>query len=202
MRDNLLIGFARASDKAKANGLQWYPRARKMVRQWARADGLSVSSVACIIAALSPQVSWPTNVIAARSLLDDIYPTGPLRVNISKAQSILAAARYARDSKTRYDAHNDMLRLFPEGPKVNSFAYNLAGNDTFVTVDTHAIQAALNDARVTIGLRWLPYRVFAECYAQSAVDVGLSPATFQAIVWHYWKERYPAQTKKQIRRMV
>lgn len=196
LRDNLVLAYTQSSETARSNGLAWYPEARRIVRTWAKADGISVSSVACIIAALSPQVSWETNIIAARALLDGLPVVGPFQASIRKANELYRRAREVK----RYNAFPDMLRLFPCGPKVNCFARNLAGDDVFVTVDTHAIQAALNDVLATVTLKWTPYKVFAECYAHAAHEVSLAPATFQAIVWHAWKERYPTSHKKIVRR--
>lgn len=197
LRDNLIRAYTSASPQARLDGLAWYPNARATVRQWAKSDGLSVSAVACIVAALSPQLDWARNLMSARALLDDVFPSGPLHANIRKANEILSIGR---EKGKRYQAFDDMLRLFPQGPKVNCFARNLAGSDTFVTVDGHAIQAALDDVMSTLTVKWTPYKIFAECYAQSAVDVGHSPAAFQAIVWHAWKEKYPTSAKKGLRR--
>lgn len=195
--DNLVLAYAHTSETARVNGLAWYPNARRIVRQWACADNLSVSVVACIVAALSPQIDWSRNLIAARALLDGQPPVGPIQSNILKAHRLLLSAR---ERGRNYRAFDDMFRLFPYGPKVNSFARNLAGDDVFVTVDTHAIQAALNDVHSTVTLKWTSYRIFAECYALAAKHVNLPPATFQSVIWHYWKERYPVEAKKVIRR--
>jgi len=92
-----------------------------------------------------------------------------------------------------------MLEAFPGGPKVNNFAHNLAGDLSYVTVDTHAVQAALNDPLITLGLPWTPYRIFAECYAVAARKVDRQPAEFQAIVWYVWKRLYPRTWKIQNR---
>ncbi len=197
LRDNLLAVYSTASPQARLDGLSWYSTARQTVREWSKRDGLSISTIACIIAALSPQLDWQRNLLCARQLLDGEYPRGPFTSCIRKANEILIIGR---ERGKRYIAFNDMLRLFPQGPKVNCFAHNLAGIDTVVTVDGHAIRAALNDIYSTLTVKWTPYRIFAECYAQAAYDAGMPAATFQAIVWCAWKEKYPTNVKKGLRR--
>jgi hypothetical protein len=88
------------------------------------------------------------------------------------------------------------LPYFPGGPKVCSFALNLAGNDTAVTVDTHASQAALGSTLRTYGLSWQPYMCFASAYEIAANRVSRPAAEFQAIIWHTWKRIHPPESKR------
>jgi hypothetical protein len=189
----LLGVYSAASPSALTLGRAWYPKARGIVREWSESYLLPLNTVACVVAALSPQCDWARNLIIADDILSDrpISIGGALHANIAKARSILAQQTGSLDA---------MLHWFPYGPKVNSFAANLAGIDTLVTVDTHASQAALNDVRSTVILKWTPYRIFAECYVVASERVSIAPATFQAIVWHAWKERYPKGVKNNLRR--
>lgn len=166
-------------------GSYWYPAAQHIVREWAKTYTVSTSTVACVIAALSPQLEWAHNLIIADDVLAGRNPSigGVIQSNLAKARHILA------------DQADSTFPYFSQGPKVASFAENLKGNMDFVTVDTHALQAALGDARATYSLPWRPYTVFAECYARAAQTVDLSPAMFQAIIWCVWKRLYP-RTKK------
>ena len=66
----------------------------------------------------------------------------------------------------------------------------------FVTVDTHAMQAALNDVKATYTLKWAPYAVFARCYVDAAKRLLRPPAEFQAIIWHTWKRMHPPASKR------
>lgn len=197
LRDNLIRLYAESSDTARRQGMAWYPVAQHIVRTWAGRYNLSISAIACIIAALSPQCDWKRNLKGAYRLLDGGIPTGFITRNVAKAQAI---HRLAIDNGPEWNALNELYRLFPHGPKVNSFAHNLSGIDTVVTVDTHACQAALADVLSTVTLRWTPYRIFAECYAEAAAIVGHPASTFQAIIWCAWKEKYPRLVKREVRR--
>lgn len=190
---NLLRLYAKASPRARQQGIAWYPEARRIVQEWSASYALPAETVACVIAAISPQCEWPRNLVIADDVLAERAQSvgGALHVNVAKARRIRDIAPTSTDI---------MLQMFPFGPKVNCFAANLVGSDTLVTVDTHAIQAAFDDVTVTINPKWAPYSIIAECYAHAARKVGIAPAAFQAIIWHAWKEKYPREAKKQERR--
>lgn len=172
-------------------GERWYPEARRIVKEWSATYGQHEETVACVIAAISPQCPWERNLIIADDILADRPASiGGIELNIRKARLI-------RDKE--HLCHN-MRDVFPFGPKVNSFSHNLAGWNDVVTVDTHALQAALADVKATYTLKWGPYAVFAQCYVNAAREVDLPPAEFQAIIWHTWKRLNPPAAKRNKRR--
>ena len=187
---NLLKLYRQSTAADRAQGAAWYPAAHYIVQQWATTYCIHNATVACVIAAISPQTDWARNLIIADDTLAGRAPSisGALPKNVTKARRIIADAAFTT------------LPYFLHGPKVASFAENLQGRMNMVTVDTHAMQAALADPLATYSLKWRPYRVFAECYAHAAVKVGLAPATFQAIIWHVWKRLYPRVWKNQHRK--
>jgi len=176
-------------------GEVWYPNARRIVSEWSDTYRFSETTVACVIAAISPQVPWTRNLIIADDILAGRPPSiGAIRANVAKAVRI-------RDSYRNGLTPIETMRHFmPFGPKVAHFAENLSGNDALVTVDTHAMQAALDDVTATYTLGWTPYLVFAGAYTLAARQVNRSPAEFQAIIWHAWKRRYPPEVKRNHRR--
>jgi hypothetical protein len=182
---NLLAVYGRAIPADIEAGARWYPDARRIVREWSEHYGVSVETVACVTAAISPQCEWPRNLVIADDVLAEraVSIGGALHANIAKARRILA------------DRATSTIAYFPHGPKVASFSLNLAGNDTAVTVDGHAIQVALDDVQSTVTLKWAPYLIFAECYERAAGKVHRPPAEFQAIVWHVWKRLHPRVSK-------
>ncbi len=191
LESNLLRAYRRATADDIARGSVWYEKAHAIVREWSEFYGYSIATVANVVAALSPQCDWDRNLIAADEVLQGA-PTlsiiGPLRANIEKAKRILT------------DRAGDILPYFPQGPKVNSFARNIAGNyQDAVTIDRHAIECAWNDTTLPecdLRATWTHYAVYAECYARVASRVGLDAAIFQAIVWHVWKREHPAASKR------
>jgi hypothetical protein len=108
--------------------------------------------------------------------------------------SELKARRMLRDRALH------IREYFPQGPKVFHFAENLAGCETAVTVDTHAMQAALSDVLASYRLAWRPYLVFAGAYMRASERCKVSPATFQAIIWHVWKRKHPRASKLNARK--
>ena len=191
---NLLRLYHKATDADMVQGIAWYPEVRRIVGEWATTYCYHDDTVAGVIAALSPQQEWSRNLIMA----DDILAGRP--PSVLGLRSNIAKARLMRDSNPLESLSTRMMRLFPSGPKVNSFALNLAGDNNVVTVDTHAMQAGLNDVMARYTLKWAPYKVFAECYARAAVNVNRMPCEFQAIIWHAWKRLYPRGVKNQLRK--
>ncbi len=188
LADNLVALYARSTPEDIASGVEWYPNARICVNVWAEQHKLSRATVACIVAALSPQNDWKTNLIQAGDVVAGIPPRiGGIRANITKAQRIYT------------DRAESTLPYFPCGPKVASFALNLAGSDTAVTVDTHAAQAALADVASTVWLKWQPYLCFVSAYEIAANYVSQPASTFQAIIWHTWKRLHPPKEKQRLR---
>lgn len=194
---NLLKVYRKASAIDLEQGIDWYPTAQGIVCEWASHYRYSVDTVACVTAALSPQLEWTRNLVIADDVLAGRNPSigGVLHSNLRKAE-VLRDTDYRAESQT---IAIRMIKAFPGGPKVNSFAHNLAGDSLVVTVDTHAAQAGLNDPLANVRLPWTPYRIFAECYAVAARKVDRQPAEFQAIVWHTWKRLYPRVWKIQNR---
>jgi hypothetical protein len=194
---NLLKVFRQATTEDMAAGVRWYPDANGIIREWAGHYRYSVDTTACVVAALSPQLEWTRNLVIADDVLANRVPSigGVLHSNLRKAERLRE-----EDWKTsRASIGARMLEVFPGGPKVNSFANNLAGDLSYVTVDTHAAQAGLNDPLANVRLAWTPYKIFAACYAEAASKVDRTPAEFQAIVWCVWKRLYPRTWKIQNR---
>ncbi len=187
MEQNLLRLWRDRTDADHISGTEWYPKARRIVTEWASHYGYSTDTVACVIAAISPQCDWERNLIIADDVLAERPPSiGGIRSNVDKADFVPLTVS------------ERMFHYFPGGPKVNSFAHNLAGYDNVVTIDTHAMQAALNNPIAKYTLKWLPYGEIAKAYVSVAGMLNVPPATFQAIVWCAWKRLYPAVSKRQL----
>lgn len=186
---NLVRQYRQASPAALAAGRNWYPAARRIVAEWSQAYAIDVQTVANVIAALSPQVEWSRNLIMADDLLAGrpLSIGGAIRSNIAKAYRLL-------------DSGSTMSAVFPSGPKVNCFAANLAGDDGLVTIDVHASQAALCDPCWYGPFSMAKYQVFARAYQAAALRCDETPATFQAVIWSAWKERYPRERKNATKR--
>lgn len=188
--NNLVLLYRHKTAADMSLGLAWYPQAHAIMLEWAHTYSYSIATVACVTAAISPQCSWERNLIIADDILAGraVSIGGALHSNIRKAERI------------RNDRAGQITPYFPQGPKVASFACNLAGDSSIVTVDTHAMQAGLADVKADYRLPWKPYAVFAECYRLAAYRVKVAPADFQAIIWHTWKRLNPPASKRNKRR--
>jgi hypothetical protein len=190
MTRNVLEVYRQATEQEHADGLSWYPRAHQIMIEWAEHYGYSIATAACVTAALSPQLQWERNLILADDVLAGRAASigGVLRSNWGKAERV-------RDERI-----GSLLEVFPGGPKVNSFAANLAGDYSIVTVDAHAAQAALADVLFVKGLPWAPYACIAAAYRAAAKHAGIEPAHLQAVTWLVWKRLHPAAKKREVRR--
>jgi len=189
MVGNIRAVYARATATEREDGRSWYPRAHAIMCEWSETYGYSIATVACVTAALSPQVEWTRNVIMADDILAGRPPSigGYLRTNRDKAERV-------RDERL-----SNLTTVFKGGPKVNNFAANLAGDYyNAVTIDAHAAQIALDEPTYNAGLSWAKYAVFATAYFQAARELGMAPAELQATVWLTWKRMYPPVTKRRV----
>lgn len=188
---NISHVYSLSTASERTDGKLWYPRAHAIVVDWADFYGRSIANVACIIAALSPQVEWTRNLIVAEDVLRGIPPSIGGTI-----QRFLRIAERIRDERA-----SDTVDYFKNGCKVRSFAVNLAGNFDVVTVDTHAAQIAagspLSDLRVGT---WRTYTPVVNAYETAADRHRLQPAELQAITWLTWKRLYPVGRKRNIRR--
>lgn len=184
--------YRRATDADIVSGEGWYPYARSIVRDWAGSYCLPDRTVANVIAAISPQCRWEDNLIIADDVLAGRPPSihRALPRNVSIARRLIAEASFEQQ----------LTSYMPYGPKVACFAENLVGSDHYVTVDTHALQAALADPTSTIALKWSRYLVFAQAYVIAAERAHRLPAEYQAILWHTWKRLHPAGEKRWLKK--
>jgi hypothetical protein len=177
LASNVLRVFDRAEPENYREGIDWYQHAHTLACVLAGQHGVSVEQAAGVLAALSPQLSWPRNVAYAELFL----ATGDAPV---LGRSKRAAARIL--------AGEEPLSVLT-GPKVRAFFANIVdpdGSDA-VTVDRHAHDVAVGqrygDARRPLLDRQGGYDLLAEAFRLAAAKVGLHPSAVQAITWLAWR---------------
>lgn len=185
---NLRKLYLASSDADKREGMAWYPTAEAGARVWAERTGVDSRTVASVIAAISPQCDWTSNLRIAFELLagQALVTGGALRANVDKARAILRAGAITPDGH------------FKAAPKVSAFAQNLMGNGARVTIDSHAVQAALNNPLWSKSFHPRIYTIFADAYTDVARELGLRPCDFQAVIWCAWKRRHTTSDKKRM----
>lgn len=191
MTTNILSVYHQATDSERIAGAEWYPKAHRIVLEWSDTYGRSIANVACIVAAISPQVEWTRNLIIA----DDVLQGNPPSIGGVIQRFVRIAERIRNDNASNLDGY------FKIGCKVRSFAANLAGNFDLVTVDTHGSQIAAGSALSNLRVdTWKKYEPVASAYVDAAKAVSVAPAELQAITWLAWKRIYPVGIKRHIRR--
>jgi hypothetical protein len=86
--------------------------------------------------------------------------------------------------------------VFQQGLKTHSFMENIhnPSNRDFVTIDTHAHNAAVGSRTPSAGTKLGAigrYNTFAQAYHNTSEHLGLDPSETQARVWTTWKRMNP-----------
>lgn len=160
-----------ATAEQTEQGKGWYSSAREEVADLATLGGLTKHEVAGIIAALSPQTRWEANLDGARRL-----------VSAKRGRKRLPSGvtLYTTNAKKAWKiASGTQPWAVLSGRKVVPFYYNLAGDETYVTVDTWiwkgtGLTGTLTDAKV---------RSIQRAYEVVARKMQVTPAQAQAIDW-------------------
>jgi hypothetical protein len=176
MRRNLRALLAQATPDDMRTGITWYADAQA----YALALSAQVNSddprerletAAAVIAAHSPRTFWGANRAAAfATVTGSKMPTGIMGTNITRADNALM---YGFDG-------------IGNGPKVNAFARNIAGDLSHVTVDVWAFRAAMGIALEhpeSLLARKGAYAEISRAYVAVARENDLDPAVLQAIIW-------------------
>lgn len=164
----LLHHYKLASHEVRVDGTDWYPLARRIVERMAIEYDYPATTVAGVIAALSPRLQWAPNLRAARAVLRGEVPRGVFSASLRKAQAI------ADRGTLPYPL--DVLG----GPKVRAFFLALMGRDDVAVVDTWVLRAVGYD---TDKLTPKAYDAISQALRIAAAEVGITTARLQAIAW-------------------
>lgn len=179
-------------ESVKAEGFAWYGAARILATEL---DPDNPERGAAVIAVLSPMLSWPQNMLAARRAYamfhagasQDEIATGLrlLRKNAAKAAAIL------------FGAEPDAI---VSGDKVRSFWTCIARPEAAdaVCIDRHAFDIAVgkvtcDDVRGKYLGRKTGYATVAETYRRAAQILSaeegrtILPSDVQAATWVWWR---------------
>ena len=201
---NIIACRRRAKPQDVAAGIAWYAEAYEECRTISDGYGLPVYVVVGVVAALSPNNRWSTNITNARDLID-AFVNGRDMDSVSvctygamkrKAWSIL------EDRPIRLVEHDTVIvdetkeRL--NGRKIVCFYENIMGEDT-CTIDGHARNIAYNervnltDNKTNIGVK--EYANLQEAYRQAAKRCTVNGRKFkayelQAVTWVTWRKQH------------
>lgn len=173
MVSNILDTYASASAQCLADGQRWYAVAHAHAQRLAAEYGVSVNTVAMVIAALSPRLNWTENLAAAEFALQGVKAHKLLGFSYAKAKAVL------RGETPHWPRKTDNFReLIATG-----------GNDWSVCVDTHSIIVAYGfdpgskEIRAIFANRGGLYDTIWWAYVEAARRARIKPYVMQATTW-------------------
>lgn len=182
----ILTVWGWASNNAHTEGSDWYRQANHAARRLARRHGITVRQACGIIAVLSPQNGWESNLSDAETFCSTgSAPTLPLSVD--KARRILLGEDPASVTAPPVGRPTS-------GEKVRNFFSNLVDphSPVPVTIDRHALAVCHGTGGIDPHLldRKGAYAQYASAYRQAALRLNVLPNVAQAVTWCAWRERY------------
>jgi hypothetical protein len=173
---NIRAVWGRATDDQLARGRQWYRTANDIAEFISGGD---TKAGAGVLAALSPQKAWPTNVRLATEAFENGEARGQVQDAVAKAERIMLG--------------EEPLLVLPEDSKTYNFYRAILDPDDPdpVVIDRHAHDVAAGE-RYGERNRGLSnknrYATLAHAYREAARRMGEIPSTVQAVTWVVWKE--------------
>lgn len=171
-----------------AKGCGFYIAAYNICEDMAARHSVPVHVVAGVIAALSPQTPWDSNIKLAESYFAGRQLKGIPAIRIYKCNEILSAG---------VERVADILN----GPKTVAFYWNILGDSERVTIDTHATYSCFFGPEIEVrhgefltpfksgNPKAAQYRFLESVYKVAARKTGLEPSTLQARVWAAVRDR-------------
>ena len=210
MRTSIIGTFFMASPAELQEGRQWYSNAAKIAADLRDKYDLPMISAAGIIAALSPQNPWESNIQDSYNVCEAYsvdgkdaalsVECGTFDTNKRKAIAILELGR----SATSYEVHRIL-----NGLKVRNFLLSILGDSLAVCVDGHAYSIWLGERVSTSDMPTITPRLYqqiADDYVQATVKINdilgtqYKPYVVQAITWVVHRNLYQGQRKRKAKR--
>ena len=199
---NIIAMRRKAKPEDVAHGIAWYAEAYEQCRIMADRYDLPIYIVAGVVAALSPNNRWSTNVTNAYDLINAWHNDDtPDNVSVCTYNAMkLKAWSILREMPDRYEENDtlivDEVKTILNGKKIVCFYENIMGDDT-CTIDGHARNIAYNervnltDNKTSIGVK--EYANLQDAYriAASRCRVNgrrLKAYELQAITWVTWRK--------------
>ena len=192
---NIIACRRRAKPQDVAAGIAWYAEAYEECRQIAEEYGLRVYTVVGVVAALSPNNRWKTNVTNARDMVH-AYVNGHDISSVSVCT--YSTMKHKAWKILRFSIQQDEIKAHLNGRKIVCFYENIIGEDT-CTIDGHARNIAYNervnltDNKTNIGVK--EYANLQEAYRQAAKRCTVNGRRFkayelQAVTWVTWRKQH------------
>jgi hypothetical protein len=187
---HILAVFFNANSAELQHGAQWYGDALRFCAAVAQSTGLSVSTVAGVTAALSPNNRWTQNQRDAERLCR-AFSAGTL----ADAAALKVSTFHGNKRKALRILSGESPLDVLGGLKVRAFYGCILDNDA-VCVDGHAYAIWLGSYVPTTKTPKISPKLYAsivEAYRQAAVTINhvtganYSAAQIQSITWSVWQ---------------
>lgn len=165
--------YIRANRDVLKRGLNWYKEANTFCKEVAHNTNLKVETVAMVVSALSPAVSWELNKIQAEQMCNAFRDGLPL--------DTVTTSTYENNRLKAWDILHGKKVITVKSPKTYAFYRNLMLNVDSVTVDRWMLRVMFN--RPLKSLTPLKYRQCETILRDAAIDLDLKPFQLQAITW-------------------
>ena len=165
--------YIRANRDIISRGLNWYQNAHVFCKEVAHNTGLSVETVAMVVSALSPAVSWELNKIQAEQMCNSFRDGLPLET--------VTTSTYENNRLKAWDILQGKKVITVKSPKTYAFYKNLLLDVDSVTIDRWMLRILFN--RPLKSLTPLKYRQCETILREAAIDLDLKPFQLQAITW-------------------
>jgi hypothetical protein len=210
-----------ADDSAfQAVGKAWYPAAMAQVNAWVEGTDFTPEQGVAIMAAFSPNTPWNRNCDLARNYIQGLPlgkeegDAGTLTDNVKRADRVRDMVDFKGNPipKNKDGSLGNPIEALPGNDpygtmKIVSFHRNITGDEHAVTVDRHAMRAAMKrmpteeikpgdtpaikaakekafgDRAGRVLNQKGTYAKVAKAYRDAAAKYGVTPAQMQAIVW-------------------
>lgn len=181
-KSNILY-YTRVSDTSIVNaGVVWYRDANKLCKDIASKTGLKFTTVAGVIAVLSPNQNWQVQQKYTLRFIQDIQK--------GTYYKSTGYGYFTNRLKAVNMILSDTVKPYLRGAKVEAFYNNITGNLNTVTLDIWAIRIALNDLTLPKKDSGLYMRNNAlrdeiyKAYLLASSELNYKPAILQSLVWH------------------
>ena len=160
----LAYHYADASAATRKAGARWYREALGHAKRLAKRHNVTVTQAAGVIAVLSQRQRWQRNLELADLALAGEQLSGIFDHQRIKLKLMLEGM-----------APVEVLR----GPKITAFYHAILGDTDAVVLDTWMLETMNRPQGVTPK----QYNILADRLRASAAAVGMTPASYQAVVW-------------------
>lgn len=176
---NIRRAYSGATSEERELGARWYSDARQFCRSLASEYGITSDVAASVVAALSPNCSWPLNKRDAMHLLEVFRAGLPmLSANVATYKANLVKAWRIRETGDCSILH---------GPKVMAFRdCILSPNSRAVCIDSHTYCVASGKEYTTQTMPHISranWQAIADCFRRVARQYHVAPYRVQATCW-------------------